>query len=345
MAQISQNQLAKLFQRLATSYRAGIDLRSSVKRETQSGSPAHQQKMKRVAKALDGGGSLAKALASTDGYFPELVVSVVQAGEAGGRLDDSFARLGKHYKDLVEFRNSFLRSIAWPAFELLFAIGIVGLLMAICDWIFSSFDRPKINWFWMGSTVGNVVAYYVLATLFFTVVGIVILGTLRGWFGTAPLRLAMRIPLIGTTIRCLALSRFAWTMSVADNAGMNALDIAELSLNSTENFVYKELAPEVKSSLRAGNQFYPTFLNTNAFPDELLMQIENGETAGQLSESMAIASEDYQRRAEANLKTIGKIGMILMMLFVAGVVAFIAIFGLSQYTNFIQDLAKPGGFR
>ena len=112
MAQISQNQLSKLFQRLATSYRAGIDLRTSIQRETQSGSPAHQQKMKRVAKALDGGGSLAKAMASTNGYFPELVVSVVKAGEAGGRLDDSFTRLGKHYKDLVAFRNSFLRAIA-----------------------------------------------------------------------------------------------------------------------------------------------------------------------------------------------------------------------------------------
>ena len=217
--------------------------------------------------------------------------------------------------------------------------------MAICDWIFEGFEKEKIDWFWMGSTVGNVVTYYVLAAMFLAAVGIVIVGTMRGWFGTAPLRLAMRIPLIGGTIRCLALSRFAWTMSVADNAGMNALDIAELSLNSTENLFYTQLVPEVKSSLRAGNQFYPTFLNTNAFPDELLMQIENGETAGQLSESMAIVSEDYQRRAEANLKMLGKIGLVLMMLFVAGVVAFIAIFGMMQYTNFIQDMARPNAFR
>ena len=329
MAKISQNQLAKLFQRLATSYRAGIDLRTSVKRESQSGSLAHQQKMKRVANALDGGGSLAKAMSETQGYFPELAVSVVKAGEAGGRLDESFSRLGKHYKDLVAFRNNFLRAIAWPAFELLFAVGIVGLLMAICDWIFSSLEKQPINWFWMGSTVGNVIAYYVLAALFFTAVGLTITGILRGWFGATPLQLAMKIPLIGSTIKCLALSRFSWTMSVAENAGMSALDIAELSLNSTENIFYTQFGPAVKSSLQAGNQFYPTFLSTNAFPDELLMQIENGETAGQLSESMAMASEEYQLKAEANLKTIGKIGMVLMMILAAGVVAFIAIFGLS----------------
>ena len=344
MAQISKSQLAKLFQRMATSYRAGIDLRSSVDREAKSGSPAYQQKMKRVAKALDGGGSLAKALASTDGYFPELVVSVVKAGEVGGRLDESFTRLGKHYKDLVAFRNSFLRAIAWPAFELLMAVGIAGILMAICDWVLTSLDKQPINWFWMGSTVGNVTAYYVLVSLFLGAIGLVILGTLRGWFGTTPLQLAMKIPLIGNTIRCLALARFSWTMSVADNAGMNALDTAELSLNSTENAFYTQFGPEVKASLQAGNQFYPTFLQTNAFPDELLMQMENGETAGQLSESMAIASETYQLKAESNLKAIGKIGMVLMMMVAAGVVLFIAVFAMSQYTNFIQDLARPNAF-
>ena len=75
------------------------------------------------------------------------------------------------------------------------------------------------------------------------------------------------------------------------------------------------------------------------------MQIENGETAGQLSESMAIASEELQRKAEAKLYAIGKIGMVLMMLLATGVVAFIALFGGLQYSNFIQDLAKPNAFR
>jgi type IV pilus assembly protein PilC len=344
MAKISQNKMATLFQRLATSYKAGIDIRSAVKREAQIGSPAYQQKMKTVVRALKGGGSLADALGATDGYFPELVVSVVKAGEVGGRLEDSFARLGKHYKDLVTFRNNFLRAIAWPAFEMLFAVLIIGLLMAICDWIFSSLKIKPFDWFWMGSTAGNVIAYYVLAAMFAATATMLVVGTMRGWFGALPLKLAMKIPLIGSTIRCLALSRFAWTMSVADNAGMNALDIAELSLNSTENFYYTQFKPQVKDSLRAGNQFYPTFRDTEAFPDDLLIQIDNGETAGQLAESMALISEDYQKRAEANLEAIGKIGFILMMLFVGGLVAFILIFAISQYANLINGLAQPNAF-
>ena len=75
-----------------------------------------------------------------------------------------------------------------------------------------------------------------------------------------------------------------------------------------------------------------------------MIQIDNGETAGQLAESMALISEDYQKRAEANLEAIGKIGFILMMLFVGGLVAFILIFAISQYANLINGLAQPNAF-
>jgi type IV pilus assembly protein PilC len=333
--------MAKLFNRLATSYKAGIDIRSSIDRETKQGSPAYQQQMKVVAKGVEGGGSLANAFAATDGYFPDLVVSVVKAGETGGRLEESFARLGKHYQDLVDFRNGFLQAIAWPAFELVFAVLIGGLLIAICDNIFSAMEMETFDWFWMGSTMGNVIAYYVLAFLLFAGTTILVTGIMRGWFGTLPLRLAMKIPLIGDTIQCMALSRFAWTMSVADNAGMSALDTAELSLNATENFYYTQLNPEVKDSLQSGRQFYPTFLDTEAFPEDVLIHMENGETAGELAESMERISAELQKRAQANLHIIGKIGFVLMLMFAGGAVAFIMIFAVSQYANLLSGLAQP----
>lgn len=338
MAKISQSQMAKLFHRLATSYSAGIDLRTVFNRETSIGSPSYQIKAKQVSHKLSNGGTLADALAETNGYYPDLVVSVVMAGEQGGRLEESFSRLSKHYQDLVDFRNKFLAAIAWPAFELLFAILIVGGLMAICDWIFSSMEIEKFNWLGMGSTTGNVIAYFVLVGLFFSGMAALIVGTARGWYGTFPMRIAMKIPLIGKTIVCLSLSRFAWTMSVAENAGMNAIQIAQLSLRSTENFYYKRLEPEVCRRLRNGDQFYPTFASTGAFPDDLLIYIDNGETAGELAESMDRASDELQQRAELNLKAIGTIGFICTLLFVSGIVLLIIVFAMQQYVNLINSL-------
>lgn len=337
MAKISMSQMAKLYHRLATSYTAGIDIRAAYKRESQTGSPSYRSKSHQIYKQLGGGQPLADAMANTDGYFPELAISVVKAGERGGRLEESFARLSKHYGDLVAFRNKFLAAIAWPAFELFAAIMIIGGLMAICDSIFETMEMEKFDWFYMGSTVGNVIAYFVLVFLFLAGATGIVMGTARGWFGTLPMRIAMKIPLIGKTIECLALSRFAWTMSVAENAGMNAIETAQLALRSTENFYYKDLESVVSRNLQQGHQFYPTFKATDAFPEDLLIYIDNGETAGELSESMERASSELQARAELNLKAIGTIGFVLMILFVAGVVLLILVFAMSQYVKLLNN--------
>ncbi|MEM9941774.1 MAG: type II secretion system F family protein [Planctomycetota bacterium] len=340
MAKISQNQLAKLFQRLATSYTAGIDLRTAYRRETETGSPTYRQKSNSIYKGLGQGKELAEAMADTEGYFPDLAISVVKAGERGGRLDEAFKRLFQHYRNLVEFRNKFLNAIAWPAFELVFAIMIVGLLMVICDWLFSALGRQKFDWFWMGSTVGNVIAYFVLVIIGFASLTGIVIGTTRGWFGTIPMSIAMRIPLIGKTIECLALSRFAWTMSMAENAGMGAIANMKLSLRATENFFYKRLAPQICSQLRDGKEFGVAMRSTQAFPEDLLIYVENGETAGELAETMDRCSHEFQERAETNLKAMGTIGFVLMMLFVAGMVLLIVLFAMSQYVNIINDMAN-----
>lgn len=330
--------MAKLFHRLATSYTAGVDLRTAYKRESETGSPAYREKSLKVFKQLGGGRPLAEAMANTDGYFPDLAISVVKAGEIGGRLDESFAKLSKHYYDLVRFRRNFLAAIAWPAFELVFAILIVGGLMAICDSIFETMGMEKFNWLGMGSTIGNVIAYFVLVAFLFAGFAILVLGTARGWFGTLPIRIAMKIPLIGNTIECLALSRFSWTLSVAENAGMNPVEAAQLSVRSTENFFYTSLEDDICRKLQNGHSFYKTLKSTDSFPEDLLIYVDNGETAGELAESMERASEELQARAELNLKAIGTIGFAAMMILVAGLILVIVVFAMSQYVNILNSL-------
>lgn len=338
MPKISKSEMAKLFHRLGTSYSAGIDLRSAVEKEVNLGSPSYRLRMRRIHRLMTEGSELAEAMEATDGYFPELAISVVKAGERGGRLNEAFARLSKHYQDLVTFRNNFLQAIAWPMFELAFAILIVGGMMIIADYIVDGLGGKPYDWLWMGSTTGNVIAYFVLVGLFLTAMGTAIYGTGQGWFGNLPVKIAMRIPLIGGTLEALALSRFSWTMSIAENAGMNALDIAQLSLRSTELYYYKQLEPKICELLRAGKRFYDSFLATQTFPDKLLIYVDNGETAGELAESMDRLSGEYQAQAEINLKAISAIGFVASLLLVACLVAAIVIFAAQQYLNLLNSM-------
>lgn len=309
--------MAQLFHRLATGYRAGLDLRRLYQKETERGSPLYRMKSKKIFHDIGGGASLAEAMSGTDGFFPQLPIAVIEAGEKGGRLEEAFRKLSEHYQSLVQFRTRFLQSIAWPCFELCAAVVILGLLILIMGWVMESNRGTPIDWFGLGLSVeGNFILYCTLVGLFFGSLLFLVVGSIKGWFGLWPMRIARWLPLIGKTVEALALSRFAWTMSVAENAGMSAVETAGLALRSTENFYYVILEDEVCDDLQSGTSFYKALKSTDCFPEDLLIYVDNGESAGELAESMSRASDEFQERAENNMKTIGTVGFVLTLIFV-----------------------------
>ncbi len=336
MAQITHSQLAHLFRRLATGYGAGIDLKSIYTRETELGSPAYRAHSRIVVDQIRQGRALADAYKSAGSFFPDLVIAVVGAGEQGGRLEEAFERLAAHYENLVRFRNGFLISIAWPLFELAFAICIIGVMILLLGALAGD---ESANWFGMGSPFANFLFYVFCVATVVSGIAAVWLGIKYGWFGTLPMRIARRIPLVGRTVEALALSRLAWTMSISENAGMDAMETARMSLAATQNFFYRQLEHSVCNSVQAGNDFTTALRNTQAFPEEFLIYVENGELAGALAESMDRASKDLQTRAENYLKLLGTIGFVCTFLLVAAVIGTVVITMVQKfYLNPINDL-------
>jgi type II secretory pathway component PulF len=92
--------------------------------------------------------------------------------------------------------------------------------------------------------------------------------------------------------------------------------------------------------LSDGKTFYKSLKATEAFPDDLLIFVDNGETAGELAESMDRASQDFQARADLNLKLIGTVGFVLTLLFVGLMVLIIVVFAMQQYLNMLNGLSR-----
>ena len=338
MAEITKAQMSKLFGRLATAYGAGLEILNIIQRETGRGSPAYKLKMQAIAADLQDGKTLASAMKKSN-YFPELALAVVEAGELGGRMEEAFQKLARHYEDLVKFRNNFLMSLAWPAFELCASVGIIGLLILALGWIASSNNSSPALSLGTGSTAGDFTLYCVLVIIVFGTIALTVAGTMKGWFGLYPMKLARRIPLIGKTIEAMSLSRFAWTMSVAENAGMGAVNTIRLATRSTQNYFYINHEKPMCDAVQGGLGFYPTLRNTRVFPEDFLTYVENGEIAGELAESMDRASKDLQQKTETNMKLIGTIGFVLMMVFVGFIicVAIISLF-MKLYYEPLQDM-------
>jgi type II secretory pathway component PulF len=298
MARIGLQPLARMLYRVGTSIHAGVDLRGIWDKETMRGTPGYRQQATIVRDRIDAGDNLAEALGACGGYFPPLVRDLTDVGEKTGRLEEVLLGLAQHYEHLMFLRRTFLFGIAWPSLQLLMALGVIGLLIYVLGMIGSGAGSEPVDILGFGLVGGRgLVIYVVLVALVFGSMGLAAWALLRGWFGTAPIQLAMQIPVLGGYLRTSALSRFAWTFSLTLDSGLDAQRAMKLSLRSTQNPFYQSAIPAVDQALVQGREFHESLRATGLFPDDFLDSLEAAEVAGTPGETMSRLADDYRTRA------------------------------------------------
>lgn len=324
--------MASLCQRVGTAYKAGLNVKAIWDREAKHGSPRHKIEMQKVAEQIGDGQTVAEGLRATDGYFPELAIAVTEAGEEGGRLERSFELLAEHYKTIVGFRRDMISRLTWPVMELVGAVFVIGALILIMGWV----SEQPIDWLGFGwSSTQYFWAWVTLVLCFFGGITVLIFGSKEGWFGDYPMKIAGPIPLVGKTIQIFSLARFAWVLAAAMEAGMNTMRGVGLAFRATQNHYYQQFEGTVQEDIQDGVEMTEVLRATDAFPEDFLIQLENGEMTGSIPESMTRLAEEYTAQAEHNLAIITK---ILFFIVFGSVAIFIGLLIVRLYSMYISNL-------
>ena len=335
---LSASQLEKVCYRLGTSLKAGIPVAQAWGNETQLLRGRMRRAFERVQTQLKNGGSLADAL-SAERRFPLLLTEIVRVGEETGRLDQAFLRMADHYRTIVRMKRTFLQGVTWPVLQLTAAAAVVSAFFVVLHLLetrISGLVAPDV--FMLGlSPLENLMLFW--AVLLGAGLGLflIVKGVTSGWFGSLPLRMAMTIPLVGSTIKELALSRFAWAFGTAVDSGMYAAQAMQLGLRSTQNRYYQSHEPEIATSLAAGEDFFSALHRTDAFPPDLLQTVRTGELTGELTEGLERLSDDYQEQSAINLRRIGQISGFGIFTAVGGVLAFSVLFMYAGYLGTLSE--------
>ncbi len=341
MARIPLKTLADLCHRISTSYKAGIDVLQIFRRESQTGSLRHRLAMTKVLDCVSQGQTIAEGLRAADNYFPELTSAVAESGETSGRLERSFFLLAQHYDTIVKFRRDMIGRLAWPIFELLSAVVIIAVMILGMGWASSVSGSGEpfdlIGWDW--STMQYFWGWVSFCLVTLGSITLVIYGSMVGWFGDLPMRIARRIPLIGKTIQVFSLARFAWVLSAVYEAGMNTMHGVGLAFRSTQNFYYTQFEEPVKDQLQAGVSLTEALRETGAFPEDLLMYVENGELTGEMPETMNRLADQYNAEAEKNLNLISRIMFFVVFSIIAVMIGGLVISLYSRYIGILQSYA------
>lgn len=302
---ITGKRLADLCHRLATGLAAGVDLRKVWKRETENARGGCREPFRAIQIDLERGETFATALQKTDKLFPRLFREMVGVGERTGQIAEVLQKLSHHYQVRHDLSRSFLALLAWPLLQLAAAVLIIGLLIWILGAIgATSLDGEPLDPLGLGLVGGNgaLVFFGIVFAAVFAIAALVA-AMRRGVFWMAPVqRFVTRLPGVGDAIQKICLANLSWTLHLLLNVEMDLRQLVPLVLRATGNDFYIQHSRQMVADVAAGQPLHLAFANSMAFPPAFLDALAVAEESGQISESMARLSKQYESEAESAMK-------------------------------------------
>ncbi|MBI2432187.1 MAG: type II secretion system F family protein [Candidatus Hydrogenedentes bacterium] len=314
----------------------------------QTDDPNFSATIEGVAQDVESGETFSDALRKFPKAFPDLYVSMVRAGEAGGDLDGVLLQLADYLEATEDLKRRIRSAMTYPVVAfgmiLLIATGLIVFVVPQFAEIFNSFGRQLPaptrvliavsnflrTWYASGAIVLAIVAIIV----FFRMYG----STSAGRYNLDALRL--RMPVFGNLQRKVAISRFTRTLSTLTRSGVAILQALEIVERTAGNEVYARAIRQAGDSVRNGETLAEPLTRSEVFPAMVTRMIAVGEKTGALEQMLMKISDFYDSEVRAMVdqltSLIEPILIGLMGLVVGGIV--IALFmPILQLSSLVQS--------
>lgn len=330
---------------LGTVISAGVPLLTGLQdltRETEK--PGFKRIIHDITSQVENGAMLADAMSVHPTVFNQLYVSMVRAGEATGRIDEVLERLVPYLEWQEELKGQIREALAYPVVILFVVTAVVVFLLVFpiprFAKIFSKFDveLPLPTRIVIGISSFMVhYGFYLIGVLvaLFIAFRIVIKRTKSGrriWDA-----FKLKLPLFGTLIRKVALSRFSHTMSSLYRAGVEITECLRIVEQVIGNVILGKVIREAHDRIRAGGSMPEALAESGEFPSLVLRMLAIGDETGELDMTLEKVSDYYDKEVPYTIRRIFAIAeplMIVSMGLIVGTVAlsvFLPLYGMIAF--------------
>lgn len=324
--------IAVITRQLSTLLRAGIPLAEALAALTeQVTSDKLRRSLADVRTKVNEGTSLGDALASHPKHFTDLYVNMVRAGEAAGNLEQVLARLAEFMDGQVQLRNKISSAMMYPIVMIFVSIGITSMLMVVVvpkiTQIFADVGKALPWNTRMLITISDVLAGYWWLVL------ILAIGAWQGfrrWKRTPKGkarwdRLMLRIWIVGSLVRMIAISRFARTLGTMLAAGVPLLRTLEIVRAILGNKVLEDVVEKAREAIREGDSIAEPLSKSGQFPPVVTRMIAVGERSGELESMLQTVADSYEKEVEMRIGRLTALMEPLIILLMGGIVGFIVL--------------------
>lgn len=261
-----------------------------------------------VADNIERGDNLSGAFARHVPAVPELMVNMLEAGEAGGILVEVFERLSDHFEHEAELHNKVRSALIYPKIVLsVAALMIVFLLVFILPMFadfFSQFDveMPKLT------QVVLALGDWVRSNILLLVIAALALYCLYKLIPQTPAgrrtldRIALRIPVLGELYLKRSFARFTRTLGTLLNSGVPILAALRVAEKTLDNVVLEASVARARENVRAGRTLAAPLRENPLFPRMLVELVAVGEETGALDAMLYKAADFFERETRMTVE-------------------------------------------
>ena len=306
--------------------------------------PMFKRALLQISLDVNQGTAMGAAMRQWPKVFDQLSIAMVEAGEAGGVLDESLKRLAKLLEDNARLQNQIKGALGYPVAVLVIAIlvflGMTIFLIPTFAGIFkdlgaelplftqlmvdlSELLRSPVSLLLAG---GLLMAVWMLSRYYATAKG-----------RRAIDRLLLRLPLFGDLIMKTATAQFCRIFSSLTRAGVPILMSLEISSDTAGNSIISDAILASRGLVQEGVLLSAALIRQNVLPEMALSMLAIGEETGEMDQMLSKVADFYEDEVTASVKALTSMLEPAMIVVVGGIVGSILLaMYLPMFTVFDQ---------
>ncbi len=329
-SRVKLDDIALATRQLSTMISSGLSLmRALIVLEAQTQSARLRAAIGSVRTDVEAGVSLSAALSRHPKIFSQLFVSMINAGETGGFLEDALLRVADQLEAQGRLRRQVRGAMVYPIVITVIAIGVLVAMLTFIIPVFSGVFK-QFGGHLPTMTADTIEASKLLKHRWYAfVIGVPLaLLAFRRWKSSRsgrPLwhRIKLKTPLkIGEIVRKIALARWSRTLASLVSAGVPMLEAIEVTGNTAGNAQIERAMATVRESVQGGGTIASAMAGEKIFPGLVTNMVSVGEETGALDATLGKVADYYEEQVEVAVKALTSILEPIMIIFVGGLVGF-----------------------
>ena len=300
--------------------------------------------IERIRDHVRGGAPLSDGLEAEPQVFSKLYVNMVRAGEVGGALDTTLARLAQYLERAKALKESVINALIYPAILIVMVFAaLFVLLVFVVPQFAPMFKDMNVEL----PTITLVVLFVgdTLRDFWWGIAGLVFAGVMfvRRQLADPPTRLkfdawVLRRRLFGTLVAKLETARLARTLGTLLKNGVPLLTALGIGRNVLGNSALAEAVDAATEEVKTGGGLAFALAQSKRFPKLALQMIAVGEESGALDDMLLKVADTFDTEAKNTVDRLLAALVPAITVVMTGVVAVIMMAILLPILNITSSL-------